>query len=151
MTTTEPKIAEQETTIKTDTRGRVRVPRERQEMLLDEFERSGVSALKFARLVGVKYPTLMNWIQKRRQARRTVAAQSDIADPAVTGTTELNRRRAVPIRLFEALAEVNGRGEAHRLQVDLPGGARLQIESAAQIRLAAELLRLLATSNEVAC
>ena len=34
--------------LKTDTKDRVRTPRERQESLLDEFERSGLSGAKFA-------------------------------------------------------------------------------------------------------
>ena len=41
----------------TDARGRVRVPVERREALLDDFERSGLSGVKFAQMVGVKYPT----------------------------------------------------------------------------------------------
>ena len=52
---------------KRDTRGRVRVPKARREMLLDEWERSGGSAAQFADYVGIKYSTLANWIQKRRK------------------------------------------------------------------------------------
>src|ERR1700692_730236 len=52
---------------KRDRRGRVRVPRARREMLLDEWERSGGSAAQFADYVGIKYSTLANWIQKRRK------------------------------------------------------------------------------------
>jgi hypothetical protein len=40
----------------TDARGRVRVPVERREALLDEFERSGLSGVKFAQMAGLKYP-----------------------------------------------------------------------------------------------
>jgi hypothetical protein len=39
---------------KTGQLGRVRVPQERQEALLNEFERSGLSGAKFAALWGVK-------------------------------------------------------------------------------------------------
>jgi hypothetical protein len=39
--------------LKTDTRGRVRTPRARQESLLDEFARSGLSGAKFAALAGL--------------------------------------------------------------------------------------------------
>ena len=52
---------------KRDTKGRVRVPKARREMLLDEWERSGGSAAQFADYVGIKYSTLANWIQKRRK------------------------------------------------------------------------------------
>src|SRR5271170_2597342 len=55
---------------KRDTRGRVRVPKARREMLLDEWERSGGSAAQFAGYVGIKYSTLANWIQKRRKQAR---------------------------------------------------------------------------------
>ena len=51
----------------TDARGRVRVPKERREALLDEFEQSGLSGVKFAQLAGVKYPTFALWVQKRRK------------------------------------------------------------------------------------
>jgi len=51
--------------LKTDTRGRVRVPVERREALLDEFEKSGMSGAKFARLAGedvfTRLPSTTNW------------------------------------------------------------------------------------------
>lgn len=55
--------------LKQDVRGRVRVPEERREALLDEFERSGASGAKFARLAGSKYATFANWVMKRRRER----------------------------------------------------------------------------------
>ena len=42
----------EEQILKTDSCGRVRTPVKRREALLDEFDRSGVSAKKFAVLVG---------------------------------------------------------------------------------------------------
>ena len=44
--------------LKQDERGRVRVPRERRESLLDEFEASGTSGARFARLAGIKFRPL---------------------------------------------------------------------------------------------
>ncbi|HWQ90451.1 MAG TPA: hypothetical protein VN673_02180, partial [Clostridia bacterium] len=41
--------------LKTDTRGHLRVPVERREVLLAEFDRSGLSGKQFARLSGIKY------------------------------------------------------------------------------------------------
>ena len=52
--------------IKTD--GRMRVPTERRQNLLAEYEQSGLSAKKFAQLAGLKYQTFANWLQKRRAA-----------------------------------------------------------------------------------
>ena len=45
-------MIEAEQILKSDARGRVRVPVERQEALLDEFERSGLSGVKFAQAGG---------------------------------------------------------------------------------------------------
>ncbi len=50
-----------ETILKTDTKGRVQTPPERRERLLDEFERSGLSAAKFAEVAGIKYQTFAAW------------------------------------------------------------------------------------------
>ncbi len=51
------------TLIKTDTLGRLRTSPERREMLLDEFEQSGMSGAEFARLIGIKYQTFAGWRQ----------------------------------------------------------------------------------------
>ena len=53
-----------------DTRGRVLVSRERRESLLEEYDRSGMSGVKFAQYVGIKYSTLAYWLQSRRRHRR---------------------------------------------------------------------------------
>ena len=54
--------------LKTDTRGRVRVFPEPREALLDEFEKSGMSGAKFARLAGVHYATFANWVLRHQLA-----------------------------------------------------------------------------------
>jgi transposase len=86
----------EENLLKTDTRGRVRVPREKREALLAEFEASAVSAAQFARLTGINYATFAGWVAKRRKQRR---AQSGLeaADGGIG--TPLTRE---PLRLFEA-------------------------------------------------
>ena len=53
---------------KRDRAGRVRMPRERREELLGEYERSGLSQAAFARRAGVRYPTFAHWVQERRRA-----------------------------------------------------------------------------------
>lgn len=55
--------------LKTDRLGRVKTPRERREALLDEQERSGMSAQAFAAHYGIKYQTFATWVQKRRRKR----------------------------------------------------------------------------------
>ena len=49
-----------------DSLGRVRTPAERREVLLDEFERSGLSGQKFAELTGLKYQTFVTGVQQRQ-------------------------------------------------------------------------------------
>ena len=53
-----------------DAQGRVLVSRERRESLLEEYDRSGMSGVKFAQYVGIKYSTLAYWLQSRRRHRQ---------------------------------------------------------------------------------
>lgn len=123
-----------------DARGRVLVPRERREALLDEFERSGLSGVKFAQLAGIKYPTFAYWVSKRREARRASAVAPGGIDRA-GGFVEAVLDRTAPAVVF------GGAG----LAIELPGGARMQVQSPLQLQMAAELLRLLASSGTRAC
>jgi hypothetical protein len=116
-----------ETILKTDVLGRVKTPKERREQLLDEFARSGLSVKKFAALVGIKYPTLATWAQKRRRQRGEY--------PAVKGPQQL--------RWLEAVVEPKG-GDKSPLVLELPGGAKVQIHDVQEAALAAALLRALA-------
>ncbi len=123
--------------LKTDTRGRVRTPVERREALLDEFEKSGMSGAKFARLAGVHYATFANWTQRRKKER---------AGGMPGGG---------PVRLLEAMVEEGGCGcgmmAAAGLLVELPGGGRIRVESPLQLRLAAELLGMMAQNAPRRC
>ena len=115
--------------LKTDTRGRVRVPVERREALF-EFEKSGMSGAKFARLAGVHYATFANWVQRRKKERGTRTAESG------------------SVRLLEAMVDSGSNGyempTTEGLLVELPGGGRIRIGSPLQLRLAAELLSMMA-------
>ena len=130
---------------KTDTAGRVRVPRARREALLDEFERSGASGAQFAAYVGVKYSTFAAWAHKRR--RRKALAQG--AAPAEAST----QQAAEPMRWWETVVEAQdkGGGEAGVLQVRLPGGAQLHIANGSQAALAAVLLEQLGRLGAKGC
>jgi transposase-like protein len=128
-------IAENEV-LKQDRRGRVRVPRERREALLEEFARSGLSAAAFAQLAGIKYPTFTNWLQRRRESRGRLAGGPP--ETVVGGSA---------IRLLEAVVEDHGSrtlGSGAGLLIELPGGSRLTVLSPAHLALAAELLVLVA-------
>ena len=146
---TSPNCAQQapDEILKQDQRGRIRTPVAQRDALLDEYERSSLSGVKFAAAVGVKYATFASWVQKRRKDRQ--AASIDSSDGTVaTATTQM---RTGPVRLFEAFAEVAGNGRAAGLLVELPGGGRMHVESPLQVQLAAELLRLLNTGGARAC
>jgi hypothetical protein len=53
--------------LKTDLLGRVKMPKERREALLDEFEKSGMTGHAFSRWAGIKYQTFATWRQQRRK------------------------------------------------------------------------------------
>jgi transposase-like protein len=110
--------------LKVDEVGRVRTPREKQEVVLDEYERSGMTGRQFAGHVGVKYPTLMSWVQRRRRERG-----GKVAGPGPEP------------RWIEAVVEGGGNGA---LAVELPGGVILRLGDRTEVTLAAELLRGLA-------
>ena len=124
-----------ERVLKQDAAGRVWTPRDRREAVLDEFERSGLPATKFAAHVGVKYSTFAAWVQKRRKSRQAAG----IPEPAPAGT----------VRWMEA-SVMSGPAEFRGLSIHLPGGARLEVLDATQAVLAAQVLRAL-QSGVVAC
>ena len=124
--------------LKTDTRGRVRTPAERRRALLKEFAGSGLSARKFAALVGVRYSTFAHWVQRFREEGGEIAPVGSVppASPA-----------EVPVRWMEAIVEDRGAPvalEAAVLCVRLPGGAQVEIAAPGQVKLAVQLLRALA-------
>jgi transposase len=130
MTTTESSSQ----ILKTDALARVRTPPERRQQLLDEFERSGLSGVKFAALVGLKYSTLAGWAAKRRR--------QGPAGPRATPPT----KSPAQVRWVEAvLDQTQGRPGRNFpvLTVQLHGGARLEIGHVDQVELAAALLRAL--------
>ena len=125
-----------QTILKTDARGRVHVPAERREALLDEFDESGLSAKKFAQLVGVKHQTFATWVTKRRKERGIIGVRRSQVERAEGSMPKL--------QWVEAVVEndANPAGPT-ALSVHLPGGARLEIADHRHVVLAAELLRAL--------
>jgi hypothetical protein len=110
--------------LKQDTAGRVWTPPERREALLDEYERSGVSAPAFARHAGIKYPTFAAWMAKRKRSRAAgVVAPSGGA-----------------VRWLEAVVGGESCGNSG-LVVELPGGARMVVGDGNGAVLAAAVLR----------
>jgi hypothetical protein len=126
--------------LKQDAAGRVWTPREQREAALDEFERSGLPATKFAVHIGVKYSTFVAWVQKRRKARGGGGAGSGQA-PAIARLAGW----------VEAAVEAAADGRTLPLVVHLPGGARVEVVAGAQVALAAQLLRALGEAGGVGC
>jgi transposase-like protein len=104
-----------------DTKGRVRTSKEQRRVILAEFERSGMSAAQFAQRSGMKYSTFAAWVQRYGRTKR----------PSLKP----------PVRLLEAV--VTQAPLLTALQVQLPGGARLEIREVSQVALVAALVRAL--------
>jgi hypothetical protein len=131
-----------EEVLKQDTRGRVRVSGERRESVLAEFERSGLTGAKFARLAGINYQTFAGWVRRRKLSR--AEAGGSLSQPILTG--------GGTVRLFEAvLGDANRSLQTGALRVELPGGSRVIIESPTQLPLVAELIRLVAQGGRARC
>ena len=127
---------EQTLILKTDALGRVRMPKDRREAILDAFERSGMSGQAFAAEIGVKYPTFATWVQKRRRSRGDYPA----------GPDEAQVRAAPKVTLFEAVlepAKTEPVKAAAVLEVETSQGLKLCIRSEAEAALAAHLLTAL--------
>jgi hypothetical protein len=127
-------IPSSEAILKTDVLGRIKTPRARRDELLDQFEASGLSGQKFAELVGLKYQTFASWVQKRRRQRGGYTA------------VKAPTKAVDQVRWLEAVVEeaqsVGGK-QSLALVLELPGGARAQLQDAKQVGLAAALLQAL--------
>jgi len=121
-------ISGEGTILKTDERGHVQTPAVRRESLLDEFERSGLSAVKFAALAGIKYQTFAAWSLRRRRQRE----QGQTAAPPTDS-----------VRWLEAVVSPSGPGgpTPTGVVVRLPGGVCVEVGNLQQVALAAALVK----------
>ena len=120
-TSSEPTLTDS-TIIRTGSDGRLRFTPAQREELLDAFDRSGLSAMAFARSHGVKYQTFIAWRRKRREQADVAAAGSG---PAFAEVMVADRKSAAPVAA---------------LRVILPCGSAIEITSRAALPLAIELL-----------
>ncbi len=102
-----------EVVLKTDVLGRVRMLAERRERLLDEFERSGLSAAEFARQHRLNYTTFCGWRKRRDPAKRLPSFVQVEVVP-----------QAAPVALL----------------IEVGAAARIHLQSESQVVLAARLL-----------
>ena len=119
--------------LKTDVLGRVRMPADRREAILDGFEQSGMSGQAFAKQIGVKYSTFASWIQKRRRQR------GDYAEKKLFDWTPSE------ITFVEAHVDMPAaqNSEEVALEVHTCDGMKLLIHSQNEVSLAAQLLHSL--------
>ena len=118
--------------LKTDVLGRVRMPADRREAILDAFEQSGMSGQAFAKQVGIKYTTFATWIQKRRGESGKYPKKKLPQSP--------------PSQITFVEAQIEKPSEAARqtaLEVQTAQGVKLMIRSQSEVDLAAELIRSL--------
>ena len=117
-----------------DARGRVLVSRERRESLLEEYDRSGMSGVKFAQYVGIKYSTLAYWLQSRRRRRR----REKLLLKAGAGPRAARATGGWIEAVVEEAQRLGCRQEPYGFT--LPETPTAQISSAGEAALAAELL-----------
>ena len=112
--------------LRADVRGRVRRSAGQRAEILAAFEQSGVSAAEFARLVGVKYPTLAGWLHRRGRPRG-----------------EVGPGKAPAVRFVEAAVPTPETFAP--LELELPGHVKLRLTEPGQVPLVVALLRGLAS------
>ena len=118
--------------IKTDEVGRRQTPAARRERLLDEFDRSGLSAARFAAVTGLKYSTFAAWVHRRKQPAAAAKVPANSTDPVHWLEAVVARAQTAD----EPIAAV--------VVLHLPGGVRLEVADEKQAALAAVLVRALA-------
>lgn len=117
--------------LKADRLGRVKTPADRRAAILEEYGKSGMSGPAFAKHYGINYQTFASWLYKQRDQRAR-------REPV---------EAAKPLRLVEAVMDSGSVAcdpSGITLRVELPGGARVEVNDERQAVLVAQLLRALA-------
>jgi len=115
---------------------RLRTSPERRRAILEGFDRSGVSAAEFARLVGIKYSTFAQWVQKRRRE----------PDQSRSRRKTTPSKQQTPLRLLEAVLDGPNLPAAihpRSVKLQLPGGVQMELSSVDQAPLVAALVKAL--------
>ena len=77
--------------LKRDERGRRITPEAEREAVVRAYEQSGLTQKAFARREGIKYPTLVSWLQRRRR-KETAAVGPTFAEFTLPGPSGLEVR-----------------------------------------------------------
>ena len=123
--------------LKQDVRDRVWSTTERRAAVVAGFRRSGLSGYQFARLAGMKYPTLMAWVKRAGGSAPVVRNDIVKAGPVLVG--------AVWGGALPALRETAP------LVVHLGCGMRLELNDAGQVALAVQLIQALQPQPQPPC
>ena len=126
MTSTQEESVRETSILRTDSRQRVWVSRERREAILEEFDKSGASAMRFAAYAGIKYSTFANWVARRKQKAGTAGGMRCSEPKWLEAIVDESNSKAAP--------------KSSTLRVQLPCGAYVDIGTAEQVKLAAQLL-----------
>lgn len=120
--------------LKTDVLGRIHVTRKHRGALLDAFEQSSLSGIKFAAAHGIKYQTFANWIQKRRRERGQYVLPTE---PVSTSLIE----SLVELEMPAASSKKPGPPIDHAgLCIQHSSGISIHVHNPEQARLAAILI-----------
>jgi alpha-beta hydrolase superfamily lysophospholipase len=126
--------------LKRDALGRVTLKREKREALMEQFERSGLKGVAFARLAGINYGTFASWVQHRRHAR------GEYGSKARTEAVLAAPRQVQLLQVASAREPSTPTSATAGLDVLLPGGGSLRITDAAQVPLVVSLIQALRAS-----
>lgn len=148
MTTNENDLSCAGEILKVDVLGRVTVPREKREELLDAFEGSGMSGAQFAHHHGIHVQTFASWIQKRRRERGDYESEEMCRKLRMRKNTGKAPRKSRPkntpadtaLNLIEVVPDAPApSGQA--LEVVLPSGVVLKVSGIDQVTLLKTVIR----------
>ena len=103
--------------LKQDSLGRVRTPLAKRQEILTAFDGAGMSAARFAAMVGMNYSTFCSWVQERNQKQGK--------DSALTGEVVKPEVQWIEAEIACG-AKHPSAGDGMELEL-LGGGARLRI------------------------
>ena len=132
--------------LKQDALGRISIPKDQREQLLDTFEAGAMSGKAFAKQHGINYQTFASWIQKRRRARGDYENE-DTRRQLRMGKKKISapiKSSTPPMALNFIEAEFTTPPDTSLsavLEVLLPGGVVVKLTSESQLPLLTSLLR----------
>lgn len=146
--TNENSSAEPGEILKVDVLGRVTVPKEKREELLDSFEASGMSGAQFAQHHGIHVQTFASWIQKRRRARGDYDSEETrrklrMRKKSKKGTAKPRPQSRAANNTSLSLVEVSldpPDSSEEALEIVLPDGIIIRVRNTGQIAMLKTIL-----------